>query len=144
MENFVFPWPSVVKDYSIKVASVLDDSTFWEYENSVKKLRHLRNRHEWGMFGIRGLSLFQAYYSYLEYTSAAKAPTNMRLAILAGRIAAFLVVADTANFNLYFYQTSDIVVGHIMMREEYARKKIEEEGHPDDIYIIKPETKKDS
>ena len=30
-----------------------------------------------------------------------------------------------------------------MMREEYERMRIEKEGHPDDIYIIKPETNKD-
>ena len=65
----------------------------------------------------------------------------MKLALVGARIAAFLILADTANFNLYHYQTSDIVYGHLMMKEEYERKRIEEEGHPDDIYIIKPDKK---
>ena len=67
----------------------------------------------------------------------------MKLAMVAARITAFLVISDTINFNLYYRQTVDIVDGHLAMQEEYERKRNEEEGHPDDIYLLKPEDNRD-
>ena len=144
MDQFVFIWPSVTKEYSIKVASVLNDHTFWEYENSLKQLKHLRNRHELIMIGIRGLSLFQVYFAYLshyQYANSSQPSSSLRKFSVIARIAAFLLIADTLNFNLYYNQSKEIVNGHLNMREEYERQKREREGDPDDIYLIKPEEK---
>ena len=103
--DFYFIWPSVIKEHSIKVATVLNDPLFLEYEVSSKRLRYLRNRHEAGMVGIRGLSLLQAYFAYLshyKYTSGISPTLPSQLYFVALRIATFLVVSDTINFNVFY------------------------------------------
>ena len=76
------------------------------------------------MIGIRGLSLFQAYYAYLshyQYATASSPTNSTKLLWVGARIAAFLVISDTINFNIYYSQSRDIVENHIMMKEEYER-----------------------
>ena len=49
-----------------------------------------------------------------------------------------LVVLDSVSFNLYYSKSVPILKTYYDYTMEAERIRIEEEGHPDDIYLKKP------
>ena len=89
----------------------------------------MRTRHELVMLGIRFASALQAYHAYLtlyKFASSSSNPAGSSKLMIAGaRIASFLIVSDTLNFN-YYYQGSKVIVdNHESLKEEYERRMLE-------------------
>ena len=138
----------MTKEHSVRVATALNDPLFQEYQHSLNELKSMRTRHELVMLGIRFASAMQAYHAYLtlyKFAASSSAPAGSSKLMFAGaRIAAFLVIGDTLNFNYYYSGSKLIVDNHESLKEEYEKRMLEQQGHPDSIYLKSPIENPDS